>query len=428
MPSEKSMDDSDERSFASVSTTLSLVAEQERLGEIMAWIEGQDIIDISIKMRLQLVTEELFRNIAIHGYPNTPGPVRLYLTLIAQGIVLTIEDEGLPFDPLSESALPDVDAEIEDRDIGGLGVHLVRNMTVKQEYQRVNGFNRITLTFAASDVGAPPHATEDVHRPKADGEPPEQQARSRLILPLLLRVVLPIGVVLAASLMLAALLNILKLEYAIQDAAKIRYDSALRELRDTIERSFGTGLSLQSNTAIKIALERTAGLYDDEITLYVSDSSGRMVHWSSKGNQELTLSEIERGIGLPEDKLAYVLKDALFRTSTPLIFEQKQIGTLTLTFPAEQRVSNRYNLRGDFALLASILTLLTLPLIAFFTILEFLTAESHRFKISLNMRALANGHSAPRSGRKEDSLIASARDLSDHLDLSNKNGRTCHAL
>jgi anti-sigma regulatory factor (Ser/Thr protein kinase) len=350
MPSEKSMGNSDERTDAGVSTTLSLVAEQERLGEVMAWIEGQDIIDMSIQMPLQLVTEELFRNIAIHGYPNTPGPVRLYLTLIAQGIVLTIEDEGLPFDPLSQSALPDVDAEIEDRAIGGLGVHLVRNMTVKQEYQRVNGCNRITLTFAASDGGGPPHATEDVHRPKADGETPEQQPRSRLILPLLLRVVLPIGVVLAASLMLAALLNVLKLEYAFQDAAKIRYDSALRELRDTIERSFGTGLSLQSNNAIKIALERTAGLYDDEITLYVSDSSGRMVHWSSKGNQELTLSEIERGIGLPEDKLAHVLKDALFRTSTPLIVEYKQIGTLTLTFPAEQLSSHRYNLRSDFAL------------------------------------------------------------------------------
>lgn len=428
MPSEKSMDNSDERTDAGVSTTLSLVAEQERLGEVMAWIEGQDIIDMSIQMRLQLVTEELFRNIAIHGYPNTPGPVRLYLTLIAQGIVLTIEDEGLPFDPLSQSALPDVDAEIEDRAIGGMGVHLVRNMTVKQEYQRVNGCNRITLTFAASDAGGPPHATEDVHRPKADGETPEQQPRSRLILPLLLRVVLPIGVVLAASLMLAALLNVLKLEYAFQDAAKIRYDSALRELRDTIERSFGTGLSLQSNNAIKIALERTAGLYDDEITLYVSDSSGRMVHWSSKGNQELTLSEIERGNGLPEDKLAHVMKDALFRTSTPLIVEYKQIGTLTLTFPAEQLSSHRNNLRSDFALLASILALLTLPLIAFFTILEFLPAELRFFHMSLNMRALANGHSASLSGRKEDPLIASARDLSDHLDLSNKDGRACHAL
>jgi len=53
--------------------------------------------------------------------------------------------DGVPFNPLSEKA-PDIDAPLEEREIGGLGIHLVRNLIDDVTYHRRIGKNVMTLT------------------------------------------------------------------------------------------------------------------------------------------------------------------------------------------------------------------------------------------------------------------------------------------
>ncbi len=59
-------------------------------------------------------------------------------------VALCLEDDGLAFDPLA-APMPDTDAALEDRPIGGLGIYLLREMMDELEYVQVEGRNRLTL-------------------------------------------------------------------------------------------------------------------------------------------------------------------------------------------------------------------------------------------------------------------------------------------
>ena len=58
--------------------------------------------------------------------------------------MVTITDDGIPFDPFSVKT-PDTDLSIDEREIGGLGIHLVRNMMDKVSYQRKDNKNIVNL-------------------------------------------------------------------------------------------------------------------------------------------------------------------------------------------------------------------------------------------------------------------------------------------
>ena len=73
--------------------------------------------------------------------------MKLTFRCISDENSLTIEivDDGRPFDPLTDAPKPDVNAELEDRNIGGLGIHLVRKMMDDVRYRREEGKNHLTL-------------------------------------------------------------------------------------------------------------------------------------------------------------------------------------------------------------------------------------------------------------------------------------------
>ncbi|MBP0493437.1 ATP-binding protein [Pararoseomonas indoligenes] len=96
--------------------------------------------------RLSIVAEELAANVAMHG----TGASRLLVEARREGdsVHLLIEDDGPAFDPLSAAA-PDLDAGVEDREVGGLGVHFVRRMTREAAYERRGKVNRLTALLDA---------------------------------------------------------------------------------------------------------------------------------------------------------------------------------------------------------------------------------------------------------------------------------------
>ncbi|NMM75278.1 hypothetical protein B2J86_07540 [Acidovorax sp. SRB_14] len=89
---------------------------------------------------LQLIVEEACVNVMHYAYPaGQSGPLTLEIRIVHRGgprrIVLTLEDLGRPFDPLSVEPV-DANAAIEARTLGGLGVHLIRQLSNRQHYQR----------------------------------------------------------------------------------------------------------------------------------------------------------------------------------------------------------------------------------------------------------------------------------------------------
>ncbi len=118
---------------------LSRIAEAvEDLGSRMDWPPA-------VVFRVNLVLEEVSINIMNYAYDD--GLHEFEITFTAEPDALTIEvvDDGRPFDPLSDALQPDVDAAIEDRSIGGLGIHLVKTMVDELSYRRERGKNRLTL-------------------------------------------------------------------------------------------------------------------------------------------------------------------------------------------------------------------------------------------------------------------------------------------
>lgn len=97
--------------------------------------------------RFELVVEEAVINIMLYAYPEDGGSLQVVLW---QGqdneLRLQLQDQGLSFNPL-EAREPDLSAPLEERSIGGLGVHLVQSLSDGMAYKRQNGSNLLQLIF-----------------------------------------------------------------------------------------------------------------------------------------------------------------------------------------------------------------------------------------------------------------------------------------
>lgn len=96
-------------------------------------------------LAFELALEEVFMNVVMHGTPQGRAPrVEVSLALGDGGLTLTVEDDGPAFDPLSLPP-PDVAASLEQRPVGGLGVHLVRRLMDAVRYDRDGDRNRLSM-------------------------------------------------------------------------------------------------------------------------------------------------------------------------------------------------------------------------------------------------------------------------------------------
>jgi anti-sigma regulatory factor (Ser/Thr protein kinase) len=108
-------------------------------------IEGDD------EGRICIVLEELLTNLVKYGYADAsaPGMVDIGLTLEGNRLTIEFSDDGQPFDPLAQPA-PDLDAATEEREIGGLGIHILRSLADEADYSRRGGRNVIRLVRRVS--------------------------------------------------------------------------------------------------------------------------------------------------------------------------------------------------------------------------------------------------------------------------------------
>lgn len=97
-------------------------------------------------MSLNLALEEAVTNVIMYAYPKgSDGLVDIEAVIRPSSIDFAIIDSGIPFDP---TTVPEaqVDASLEDRPIGGLGIYLVRSIMDSVSYRRYEGKNILSMT------------------------------------------------------------------------------------------------------------------------------------------------------------------------------------------------------------------------------------------------------------------------------------------
>ncbi len=95
-----------------------------------------------VQYKIKLILDEIFSNIVTYGYrPQDPPDTVLVELCIANGtFTAKVNDGGIPFNPL-EYRPADTSLPLEERPIGGLGIHLVRNLAAELAYERKENRN-----------------------------------------------------------------------------------------------------------------------------------------------------------------------------------------------------------------------------------------------------------------------------------------------
>ena len=119
----------------------------QQIPTLAEWMEGLEI-PAELNMPLNLALEEAVSNVMLYAYPEQSGQVLVECTRRyreqTEQMVFTISDSGIPFDP-TQHAEADISLSAEEREIGGLGIHLVRQIMDEVRYAREENKNILTL-------------------------------------------------------------------------------------------------------------------------------------------------------------------------------------------------------------------------------------------------------------------------------------------
>ncbi len=102
-------------------------------------------LDVNTTMSICLAVEEVVVNVMDYAYPDgTKGDVQIEAVVNSKYLKFIITDQGIPFDPTAQTEI-DTTLSAEERQIGGLGIHLVRNIMDSINYERVADKNVLTI-------------------------------------------------------------------------------------------------------------------------------------------------------------------------------------------------------------------------------------------------------------------------------------------
>ncbi|MBQ7584865.1 MAG: ATP-binding protein [Desulfovibrionaceae bacterium] len=146
---------------------ITLPAKLESVGKAMIFIK-QNLLDLKLAHlagKVELAVEELLLNVINYAYNTEFEPSKKKDLKILVGCRLVnldgveqfcvwLRDWGLPFDPFKEVATPDISLSVEEREIGGLGVHLVKNVSSHYMYSGSDGSNTVELYFRLDEAQA----------------------------------------------------------------------------------------------------------------------------------------------------------------------------------------------------------------------------------------------------------------------------------
>ena len=128
---------------------LLITAQTENLDEVLAFVDEQlEKVGCSMKIQMQidLAVEEIFVNISHYAYSPEIGManINVEVTQNPLSVSLTFVDQGVPYNPL-EKVDPDTTLSAEERDIGGLGIFMVKKNMDDVCYEYKDGQNILSL-------------------------------------------------------------------------------------------------------------------------------------------------------------------------------------------------------------------------------------------------------------------------------------------
>ena len=128
---------------------ITLAATVENIETVTEFVNAQlELLDCPIKaqMQIDIAIDELFGNIAHYAYNTEVGnaTVRVEISEAPLAVIITFIDNGVPYDPLGKDD-PDITLSAEEREIGGLGIYMVKKSMDEITYEYKDGQNILKI-------------------------------------------------------------------------------------------------------------------------------------------------------------------------------------------------------------------------------------------------------------------------------------------
>ena len=128
---------------------MTIAATVENIEIVTAFVDEQlEALNCPMKaqMQIDIAIDELFSNIAHYAYNPDVGEATVRVEIIKEplSVVITFIDKGVPYDPLT-TAEPDTTLSAEEREIGGLGIFMVKKSMDEITYRYENGSNILSI-------------------------------------------------------------------------------------------------------------------------------------------------------------------------------------------------------------------------------------------------------------------------------------------
>lgn len=121
------------------------IEELEQVNHFVEDICDELGLDMELRMNLNLVMEEMVSNVIFYAYPSgTEASIELMAESDGKELTFVLSDRGREFDPTLK-ADNNLDVNPAEREIGGMGIFIVKNIMNKVTYQRLEGKNLLTM-------------------------------------------------------------------------------------------------------------------------------------------------------------------------------------------------------------------------------------------------------------------------------------------
>ena len=140
---------------------LNKIRDLARIPDLVSQFAEEQGLSEDVVFSLNVALDEMLSNVIKYGYTDDAiHEIHVRLSVAGPLLVTEIEDDGQPFDPCAAAPV-DVDAPLDERKVGGLGIHIVRKLMSEVVYARVNGRNRLVMKMLLNeDTKKGIHGTE----------------------------------------------------------------------------------------------------------------------------------------------------------------------------------------------------------------------------------------------------------------------------
>lgn len=121
------------------------LSELERMSQaVSAWCRG-NAVSAATEFHVNLALDEIVSNVIRHGWKDdSEHQLQVRISRLEDELRVEVEDDARPFNPL-EVPPPDINQALEERPVGGLGIHLVRHIMDGLDYRRRDGKNLLVM-------------------------------------------------------------------------------------------------------------------------------------------------------------------------------------------------------------------------------------------------------------------------------------------